>query len=151
MGAVRKMAARAPRQAAAAAGGALGVVEGRAGEGQWRVRVGTSVHAMACDPSVDPRVVDEAAASGARVVVDLGAEPVIVGALVTARPVTVDRDGVLALEVRRFVVTAAEEAMIRTRSAFVQVKGADVESYGNRVVSRARELLKVLGRNVRIN
>jgi len=144
------MAARAPR-AAAAAGVALGVVEGRAGEGSWRVRVGPSVHAMACDPSVDPRVVDEAAASGARVVVDLGAEPVIVGALVTARPVTVGRDGVLALEVRRFVVTAAEEAMIRTQAAFVQVKGGDVESYGNRVVSRARELLKVLGRNVRIN
>jgi len=150
MGAVRKMAARSPKPAAAA-GVALGVVEGRAGDGQWRVRVGTSVHAMACDPSVDPRVVDEAAASGARVVVDLGAEPVIVGALVTARPVTVGRDGVLALEVKRFVVTAAEEAMIRTQSAFVQVKGADVESYGNRVVSRARELLKVLGRNVRIN
>lgn len=149
MGAVRKMAARAPRPAVA--GVALGVVEGRAGEGQWRVRVGPSVHAMACDPSVDPRVVDEAAASGTRVVVDLGAEPVIVGALVTARPVTVGRDGVLSLEVKRFVVTAAEEAMLRTQSAFIQVKGADVESYGNRVVSRARELLKVLGRNVRIN
>lgn len=150
MGAVRKMAARAP-QPQPVAGVALGVVEGRAGDGQWRVRVGAAVHAMACDPSVDPRVVDEAAASGARVVVDLAADPVIVGALVTARPVTVGRDGVLALEVRRFVVTAAEEAMLRTQSAFVQVKGGDVESYGHRVVSRARELLKVLGRNVRIN
>ncbi|MFO0604177.1 MAG: hypothetical protein U0324_13430 [Polyangiales bacterium] len=148
--AVRKMAARRA-QPAAAAGVALGVVEASAGDGQWRVRVGAAVYAMACDPSVDPRVVDEAAASGARVVVDLAAEPVIVGALVTARPVTVGRDGVVSLEVKRFVVTAAEEALLRTRSAFVQVKGADVESYGNRVVSRARELLKVLGRNVRIN
>jgi hypothetical protein len=55
------------------------------------------------------------------------------------------------LDVKRFVVTAAEEAMLRTRAAFVQVRGADVETFGDRVVSRARELLKVLGRNVRIN
>lgn len=151
MGTVRRMTAKAPRHAPAGHGVALGVVEGRAGDGHWRVRVGAELVTAACDPAVDPALVEDARGAGARVVLDLAGAPVIAGVLLTARPVTLGRDGSVSLEVRRFVVTAAEEAMLRTHAAFVQVKGADVESFGNRVVSRARELLKVLGRNVRIN
>ncbi len=156
MGTVRRMTDKAPRRAPTAAAGAasgvaLGVVEARAGESHWRVRVGAATLTASCDAAVDPAVVDDAMRAGSRVVLDLAATPVIAGVLITARPVTVDRHGDLRVEVRRFVVTAAEEALVRTRDAFVQVKGGDVETFGERVVSRARELLKVLGRNVRIN
>jgi hypothetical protein len=152
MGTVRRMTAKAPRQApAVTAAVALGVVEARAGERHWRVRVGAEVVTAACDASVDPALVDEAMRAGARVVLDLAGAPVIAGALATARAVSYDRDGSVMVDARRFVVTAAEEALLRTRAAFVQVKGADVEAFGERVVSRAREVLKLIGRNVRIN
>jgi hypothetical protein len=148
MGTVRSIAVRAPELAPSVT---LGVVEARVSDGAWRVRAGRSVHTLGCDASVDAAVIDEAAKTGARVVIDLGDVPVIVGTLATARAVTVDREGVVNVDVKRFVVTAAEEVLMRTQMAFVQVKGGDVESYGQRVVSRVRELLKVLGRNVRIN
>jgi|GEM_PF-3117624 len=151
MGTVRKMTAKAPRQSPALPGVALGVVEARAGEHHWRVRVGAAVLVATRDAAVDPALVEDACATGARVVLDLSAGAVIAGVLLTARPVTIDREGSVHVAVERFVVTAAEEATLRTGAAFVQVKGADEESFGNRVVSRARELLKVLGRNVRIN
>ena len=152
MGTVRRMTAKAARQApATAAGVALGVVEERAGDGSWRVRVGAGVVAAGCDATVDPALVEDAMRTGARVVLDMAAGPMIAGVLLTAKPVTIDREGVLSVEVKRFVVSAAEEALIKTQAAFVQVKGNEVETFGYRVVSRARELLKVLGRNVRIN
>lgn len=152
MGTVRRMTAKAEREAPARASGvSLATVEAREGDGRWRVRVGAEVMVAARDASVDEALLEEAAKNGARVVLDLAGEPVIAGVLLTSRPVTIDREGVVRVEVRRFVVTAAEEVLLRTRAAFVQVKGADVESFGDRVVSRARELLKVLGRNVRIN
>lgn len=151
MGTVRRVTAKAPRAALAASAMTLGVIEARVGDDRWRVRAGRETFIAVCDPSVDPALLDEAVRTGARVVVDLADEPVIAGALSTSRAVTYDREGAVLIEARRFVVTAAEEALLRTRAAFVQVKGGDVESFGERVVSRARELLKVLGRNVRIN
>ena len=83
--------------------------------------------------------------------IDSSGEPVIVGVLSTARAVAIGRDGAVDARVRRFAVTVEEEAVVRSRAAFIQVKAAEVELYGNRVVTRARELAQVLARMIKLN
>jgi|SRR3954469_14121990 hypothetical protein len=103
-----------------------------------------------CDPAVDPALLDEAMASGARIVVEDGPEPVIVGALAIARTIAVDREGAIRVSVKQFEVTA-EEALLKTTSAFVSLKGDEVELFGRRIVSRARELARILARAIQLN
>jgi hypothetical protein len=67
-------------------------VVAREGDG-WRVRAGGAEALATVDASVDVALVEAAQASGARVVLELGEAPVIVGALQTARALTVGRDG----------------------------------------------------------
>lgn len=117
---------------------------------RWRVRVGAREHVVDVDPCVDPALLREACAGGARVVVSTD-EHVIVGLLQTARGMTIGRDGAVAAKVTRFDVEAAESATLRTGAAFVRVLGDEVETYGVRVIARARELAKILGRMVKIN
>jgi hypothetical protein len=110
--------------------------------------VGGAERLLAADASVDPALLREAAATSARVVLD-GA--VIVGVLATRRALTIDREGAVEAHVRRFALTATDEALLSGPDAFVRLKLGDVELYGRRVVSRARELCRVLGRMVKIN
>jgi hypothetical protein len=138
----------APRGPAAAV--VLARVVAREGE-RFRLRLAGEERLAACDPSVDPALVAEAIASGARVVVEDGPEPLVVGALATARAVEVSREGEVRADVRRFVVTAEEEATLRTASAFLQVKGDEVELYARRLLSRARELARILARAIQLN
>jgi hypothetical protein len=136
----------APEDAPAPAVG-LGVVLGEE-DGRWRARVGGAERLLDADASVDPALLREAAATGARVVLD-GA--VIVGVLATRRALTIDPQGAVEAHVRRFALTAADEALLAGPGAFVRLKLDDVELYGRRVISRARELCRVLGRMVKIN
>src|SRR5262245_36205501 len=151
---LRKIAFAAPPAPATAAAPAvaLGVLLAEA-DGRWRVRLGAGERMVDADPTVDPALLREAMASGARVVLDASDPdaPVVVGALVTARALTVDRSGAVDAQVRRFAITASEETLLRAAGAFVRVAREDVELYGLRVVSRARELCRVLGRMVKIN
>src|SRR5262245_24418160 len=115
----------------AAPGIALGVLLAEA-DGRWRVRLGTGEKMVGVDPTVDPALLREALRSGARVVLDTTdpEAPVVVGALVTGRALTIDRAGDVAAQVRRFKVTAAEEALLSAAGAFVRVAREDVELYG---------------------
>jgi hypothetical protein len=131
------------------AGIALATVVGREGD-RFRIRYGRRERLASCDPSVDPAVVEAAIATGARVVVEEGGDPAIVGALCTARTVSIDRDDGVRLSVKQFQVTA-QEALIQTPSAFVSVKGDEVEIFGRRILSRARELARVLARAIQLN
>ncbi|HEY1908077.1 MAG TPA: hypothetical protein VGG91_18660 [Myxococcaceae bacterium] len=128
----------------------LAIVVGREGE-RFRVRAGRWERLAACDPSVDPALVEAARASGARVVLEEGPAPVIVGALATRRAVEVGPDDEVRLSVKRFAVEAAEEVVLRTRSAFLRAKGDEVELFGGRILSRARELARVLARAIQLN
>src|SRR5262249_55990787 len=83
--------------------------------GGWRVRLGQNERVIGADPLVDPTLLDQAAASGARALVDSSAEPIIVGLLVTGRSIGVDREGNVDASVQRFRVTVAEEALLKTR------------------------------------
>jgi len=125
--------------APAAGGIRLAVVVGREGD-LFRVRAGRWERLAACDPSVDHALVEAALTSGARVVLEEQPAPVIVGALATRRAVEVGPGD-----------EASEEAVLRTRSAFVRVKDDEVEMFGGRILSRARELARVLARAIQLN
>jgi uncharacterized membrane protein len=138
--------------AAPVAGVTLAVLVGES-DGRFRARLAGAEREVAVDASVDPELLREAIRSGARVVLDASGEgpPVVVGALATARALTIDRTGAVEAKLRRFALTASDEALLAAAGAFVRLKRDDVELYGKRVVSRARELVRVLGRMVKIN
>ena len=136
----------AAREAASPGSLRLARVAGREGD-LFRVVLGRREQVVACDPSVDPALIEEAIASGARVVVE---EDTIVGTLATARSIPVDRQGAVQISVTRFEVTA-REALLKTGSAFVSIKNDEVEIFGRRILSRARELARVLARAIQLN
>jgi len=116
----------------------------------FRVRWAGREELVPCDPSVDPALVEAAIASGARVVVEDGPGAAIVGALATSRTVEVGRDDSVRLSVERFEVSA-KAALVQTPAAFVSLKDDEVEVFGRRIVSRARELARVLARAIQLN
>jgi hypothetical protein len=141
-------AARADAPPAPALG--LARVLGRDGD-RWQVQGPAGAQTVAADPAIDPALLDEAARTGARVVLELGPAPVIAGLLQTARAVVIDRGGAVELTVKRLAVTVAEEALLKSAGAFLKIGPQELELYGQRLVSRARELYRVLGRMVKIN
>jgi hypothetical protein len=153
MSATAKKEAAAPvssRHAVEIAPLALAVVVGLEGD-TWRVRLGGVERLAESDAAVDPGLLREAAASGARVVVEWrGGEPMIVGALATTRVLTI-RDDAVEASVKHFRIRARDEVTLKTAGAFVQIKGSEVELYGQRILSRARELSRMIGRMIKLN
>lgn len=129
---------------------ALGLLRAREGA-RWRVRVGAVERWLAADASVDPALLDDALASGARVLIDGAGDGAIVGVVMTARPVVVDRDGAVELKAARVTVDASESVLLKTPWSFAQLRQGEVELYGNRVLLRAREVAKVLARMIALN
>lgn len=119
--------------------------------GGWRVRLGTREQVLPLDASVDPALVREAMAEGTRVLVEAGASPAVVGVVQTSRALRVDRRGVVDATVERLQVLARQGATVKTAQAFIQVKGAEVELYGTRILTRAREVAKILARMINLN
>ena len=93
----------------------------------------------------------EALAEGSRVLVEAGPSPVVVGVVQTSRALRVNRQGAVDATVERFQVQARQSATLKTASAFLQVKGAEVELYGTRILTRAREVAKILARMINLN
>jgi hypothetical protein len=114
------------------------------------VQLGGREQELSAGPTLDSALLEEAA-PGSPVVVDASGEPIIAGLLVTGRSVRVGPDNSVDARVRRFRITAEDEVVVRTPGAFLQLLANDVELYGNRVVSRARELAKILGRLIKLN
>jgi hypothetical protein len=149
----RSPARRAAVPAAVAAGPiSLATVMSRADD-RWRVGAAGGSRVIAADPSVDPALLEACVASGGHVVIDEAgaAGPRIVGALATAPALTIDRAGNVDARVKRFRITASDEALLRTLSSFLRVKGDDVEIFGQDVVTRARELCRLFGRMIKLN
>ncbi len=129
----------------------LATVLARDGE-RFRVHGRGGERLVACDPSVDPALVEEAIATGARVVLEGTTDDLaIVGALATSRAVRIDRQNGVRLEVERFEVAAEDSATLRTGSAFLRVKGDEVETFGRRILTRAREVARILARAIQLN
>jgi hypothetical protein len=117
----------------------------------WRVDLGTVQRVVAVDESVDVALLDEAARHGARVIVDAADEPVIVGVVATRRAVTIDREGRVDEDLRSFEVRAEERVLLKVPGAFVRAKERAVEVYGDRVLTRARDLAKILAAMIKLN
>lgn len=134
-----------------APGVGLGTVLAAEGSG-WRVRTAAGERVVSLDLSVDPLLVEEARLSGARVLLELGPTgAVLVGVVQTSRALRIDRDGVVEAEVERFSLHARSEAVLKTVSAFLQLKAGEVELRGIRTLVRAREMAKVLARIISLN
>lgn len=119
---------------------------------RWRVRTASGELVVPLDPSVDPLLVEEARGSGARVLLELGPTgPLLVGVVQTSRALRIDRDGVVEAEVERFSLQARSEAVLKTVSAFLQLRAGEVELRGIRTLIRAREMAKVLARIISLN
>lgn len=132
-------------------GVALGVVLGRGAGGRWRVRVHGVEREVEADPAVDGSLLDEAAATGARVLLEGGAEPVVVGAVLTARPVQYAPDGTVHVRAPAVTVEAQTEVTLKTPWSFLRLNQSDAEVYGHRVVLRAREVARFLARMISMN
>jgi hypothetical protein len=117
----------------------------------WRVRVGREEWIVPPDASVDPALLEEACANQSRVLIDASSAPLIVGVVLTSRTLRIDAQGALEAQVERFSIHARKEAVIKTFSSFIQLKGGEVELYGTRILSRAREAAKILARVIHLN
>jgi len=118
----------------------------------WRVRVGLKETVARVDPSLDLALLEDLSSQQGNVVLHGPAEsPTILGALTTHRPIHLDDRGDLHVSARRIVLDAADRVLARVPGAFMEVKGEEVEIYANRVVTRARELAKMLAAMIKIN
>ena len=129
----------------------LGTVLGREGD-RWQVLTSSGEPLLPLDPSVDPLLVEEARASGARVLVEMGPQgATVVGVVQTSRALQIDRRGVVEAQVERFSIQARGEAVLKTFSAYLQLKAGEAELRGVRTLIRAREMAKVLARIISLN
>lgn len=128
----------------------LGRLLGRDLDG-WRVDIGTIERTAVADSAVDPSLLAEALESGARVLVDASADPVIVGVVMTRRALEIDRVGDVKTRVRTFEIDASESVLLKVPGAFVRAKARQVEVYGDRVLTRARDLAKILAAMIKLN
>ena len=134
-----------------AQGVALGTVLGREGD-RWRVLTPSGEPLLPLDPSVDPLLIEEARASGARVLVEVRPRgATVVGVVQTSRALQIDRRGVVDAQVERLSIQARGEAVLKTFSAYLQLKAGDAELRGVRTLIRAREMAKVLARIISLN
>ncbi len=131
------------------------VVLGRAvgpADGGFRVVVGDRERVVAVHESVDPALLVEAARAGAMVVLDGTASPPrIVGTLQTRRVLAVEPDGEVRAKVRRLDLVVEERAVVRSSQAFIAVEDDQVELFGERLLLKAHDVLRALGRLVKIN
>jgi hypothetical protein len=114
---------------------------------------GESVRA-ALDPSVHPVVIAGALARGERVLVEHRLEQgwVVVGALRTQPIPGIDAAEQFTIEANRVTIKAREELSLSARAASIVLRAAgEVETYADRILTRAEGLHKIVGRMLRLN
>src|SRR5215471_6808317 len=116
----------------------------------WRARLDGREQILQCDSSVDPALLDDAIRSGARAVLEGNNPVIIVGLLTTARSVGIDRENTVDVSVKHCKIQA-EEILLKSTASFLRLKYDDVELYGSRILARARELTRLLGRMIKLN
>jgi hypothetical protein len=122
------------------------------GDGKtWRVKIGASERELEAAGDVDPELLREVAERRGRVLVDAGRPALIAGVLQTSRTIAIDRNGDVDAKVNRFQIHARDEAVLRTNDAYARVRDSDVQLAGRKLVLRAREIAKILGRMIALN
>jgi len=105
------------------------------------------------DPTVHFSVLKTAEERGEPVLVEQrGAEICIVGALRTQPTPGVDKMSTILLEADRIEIKAKEEITMSSGVAAIAVRAiGEVETYAERIVSRAESVHKIIGRMLRLN
>lgn len=107
------------------------------------LRIGTRDVVATLDPSVHPTVIERAAERGERVLVEVdGDRAVVVGALSTQPIPGIDR-------AERFDIEA-DVIQLRGNSIVMRAAG-ELESFAERIVTRATGVHKLVGRMLRLN
>ena len=148
--AVEEVASEAPRVVYVQAPVLLGTLIRKDEEGWW-VRFGGRERILEAEPCVDPALLEHALEREARVIIDQSDEPLIVGVVATQRSLVIDEHGCVDAEVERFRLSAQREVLLKTPGAFLRAKGRELEVFGNKVLTRGRELAKVLAAMIEFN
>jgi hypothetical protein len=116
--------------------------------------IGSQVMPAKLDPSVHPTVVEGACARRERVLVEEGegGALVVIGALRTQPTPGVDAAESYAIKAKRISLEADEELSLTAQTAAVVLRAiGEVETYAERILSRAEGVHKIVGRMLRLN
>lgn len=119
----------------------------------WLVSFGGTERELRADPEVDPALLEETLERTGRVLVDTtpSGDGTIVGVVQTQRAVAIGPEGDVLIEARSFRVKADGEVLLSSPHAFLRIQRKNIELYGAEVVTRAREVAKILGRLISLN
>jgi hypothetical protein len=119
-----------------------------------RLAVGSKVVLATRDPALHPTVLASAAARGERVLAERADDGTwtVVGALRTQPTPGIDVADEYTIEAGRVTIRGKHEVSLVAEAAGLAVRAAgEIESYAERIVSRAEGLHKIVGRILKLN
>jgi len=131
---------------------ALGWLQGEGDD--YEVRIGGAVEKAILDASLHPTVALTARDRREAVIVTRAphGELTVMGALRTSPTPGVDEMDEISLKAKRIRIEATEDAEIRAGIAVIALRAVgEIETYADRIVSRAEELQKLVARMLRLN
>jgi hypothetical protein len=118
------------------------------------VALGGAQVAATLDPSVSPVVIAGACERGERVLVEEGEDGavVVLGALRAQPTPGIDAADEYAIRAKRVSLEASEELSLTAKAAALVLRAAgEVETYADRILTRAEGVHKIVGRILRLN
>jgi hypothetical protein len=105
------------------------------------------------DPAVNPTVIEGACRRGERVLVEENSEGlVVIGALRTQPTPGIDEAESYAIKAKRIALEGSEELSLTAQTAAVVLRAVgEVETFAERIISRAEGVHKIVGRMLRLN
>ena len=105
------------------------------------------------DPAVHPAVIEGACKRGERVLVEENEDGlVVIGALRTQPTPGIDEADSYAIKAKRIALEGADEVSLTTQTAAVVLRAVgEVETFAERIISRAEGVHKIVGRMLRLN
>lgn len=119
-----------------------------------RLAIGSQIVAATVDPSVHPLVLRGAAERNERVLAerDESGAWVILGALRTQPTPGIDNADAYTIEADKVTIRGRSEVSIATEAAGLVVRAlGEVETYADKIISRAEGVHKIVGRILRLN
>jgi hypothetical protein len=119
-----------------------------------RLAIGSQIVAATVDPSVHPLVLRGAAERNERVLAerDESGAWVILGALRTQPTPGIDSADAYTIEADKITIRGRSEVSIATEAAGLVVRAlGEVETYADKIISRAEGVHKIVGRILRLN
>jgi len=122
-------------------------------EGKAEITVAGRIVAASVDPTVHVAVLRTAEQRGEPVLIEeRGGSYVIVGALRTQPTPGVDKMETITLEADRIELKATQEIAMSSGVAAIALRAVgEVETYAERILSRAESVHKIVGRMLRLN